>query len=1571
MALADDIEVALRRVPETRQDPSLAVTSAMAGGNVRQNAEVAAHVLNTSATQKAVDKVASKGGGRGLFGATLGWLGGGVRGAVDLLGDGLSTTLKVANKPLEQVQQEYRYLRDVTERHGFVAAFMAGLPMAAGGVVGGVLGGGWGASAGASFGGWVAESLDLGYEDSWKRVAKGEEYLDSSGQHVSPGRDAARFLGALTKHIGINIEQQEGFDLYDAVSGIGDGLFTMAADPLTAAGGLRKAAITTGSKGLMAAKYGGTVLDKGTDIARVTAQYPSVRRSLDRLATMSADEIIATNRKLAPFAKELGEADTWEKVGQVLVDKADAAQMRLRYLPRQGVANVPFGTMVQNLQERASEAALTPAPEDAGRVGTAIAGAKRRAGETYKRVTTRVPTSFNETTQMLSRETLYFNDPNSARTIYDMAKWGHTEGMAREVARDWATGDVDRRMRIFRNVMVDNMINRMEAVKPGWSQTAEGSEIIARIGDQVDVALGGIDSGKTTAWGYDAQGRIISKMDTPGGTRSAPILEYQHYNVPMPNYLTFDRNLKALGNGSELYGKVDDFLYDHFTKSVFKRYALLSGGFAIRNAAADAIPFIARDPKKFAKGKIAAMMHKHGWSVEPGEEDSILAVVGRVLAKRVDLTDEELEFIVHSTKSLDGHTVAPAIRAGHESGVEIVGVEQYVEDTIYSIEREVPASVRVHGEDQAWKSDHPDQPLYWHRQASDIATQSPASQAAAAEYARAIAEGVGERTATHRAVLAAKDAIDRLPEEVLNQHTRHFHTTHRSQQLVGATVATDNTRWIPGAKGEPGKWVATGEVETGLWTSQPPLSTPAGGTPPQLARSGTVHSFGEGQVDAFGRPIETPSTTRVTQESFIPGTPDAPGTWEQTLGPEFGPQMVEQPTLPAKFIPTSRGAALSDPHLEWAQVMVENLKGTVIGADGTIHTDILEAIGRGEAPDLQKMMSIAEESRPNKIVGAYEKPVAPPRFADSLFRKLNTFMNWAAREPIYLSAQLDEFAAFKPLIDQGVMTLDEATVVINTRAVNAVLPHIDNSLERSLMAEHARNWIPFYAAQQQAYARVFRLMADDPLAFRRVQLGFTQLANFGNIYDDETGNTHFVLPGAGWLTGGATQALSAIGVPVVGSMPTAFSGNLRSLSSVSPFLEGGEVFKPGPLVAIGVRALNNLLPETTRLTDPIMGDMAHVNSMFEMLIPNATARNLVNAFTNEDNRTAQKSTLDAIQALQYKQNVEMRKWVEAGKDPEDPDAPRYVPGPGATDMERQQFIDRVKNHSRILSIFKAFVGSVSPVAPSVQVGDMGLKTELYDLIQEKGVTVAIQEFLDKNPDASPYTVFITESGTPSPIDSTHEAQRWVDANMGFITDARYSQAASYFIPQTNDKFNQDVYNEQMAMGLRFKKSPEQLIKDIHIGEGNRWYWEKYAPAREAAVNKARSPQERRRIASEFAKTGDPANGIAPLDLMKQQNPIWYTNFSSGGRDAERQLALTQMRDAIESGAAPDSPMTDKLKALLSDLDQHNLAMLPGRVDSFAAAQRRQEKDKWQRYLKAEADRTPELAMVINNIFRGA
>jgi len=1663
MGLADEVSLAIRSTGvDSRQDPTLALSAASIPGDTQGQAEVAAYALNQKAIGSAVEDYGHRSGGKGVLGATLGWLGGGVKGALHVVGHGVEAAGRIANAPLDQIKQQYRYLRDVQARHGYGAMLLDAIPMAAGGAAGFLAAGPWGIAAGTEVAGWAQERFSPSHRDSWERTAS-PDYVDPyGGQAISLGRDVARGLNALTKHVGIHIEQHKGFDLYDAVSGLGDGIYSVVADPLAGLGAVRKEmlageAVRGAVAARLATKWGGVAI-KSDHLVQLAAENVPVKRALEHLATLDAGTIGARYRKLRPFARELGEADSWEKVGQVFKDKIDAAQMTQKVLPRRTLANAAFGDLYFDAKRRLGSLAFAGleevdeagrtvlrAAEDQGRLTQLGQRAQRAVGKRVLSTTTYVPASFDDVAVELQKKRFFLNDPGSTGTIYDLAKWGHNENMARNVATEWAKASMPQRQVIYRNVMTDNIANLMELTEAGWSQTAEGSETLARVADQIDGMFGGVDAGHVTPWGFGPDGRSVSKVLVDGATESLPLLSHQRVEIPMPEYMKWRGNMKALANAgtSPFLAKADDFLYTHFTQNVFRRWALASGGFAIRAAAQDLVPYLMKAPHMLAEGMVVKQMAKRGWSVEPDEEQHIIASMTGFLARRLDVSQEDIDDLAEVIKANGAHIASPGVTAGWTGGIEVSGAEQYAKDQLHVLKGEVPKHQRLTSEVEAWKPGRKDYWQQWHKQAKDMAAD-PWTRAGAEEYRAALAEGASEAEATHRAVLKAKEALDTTDEETLNQFRRHFVSSQRDADILpGAAVATNQLEWVPGKAGKPGRWELTGEreyvgreahqgemfgtaerpetqwvpevkgtpgrfeetgevLEAGQWTAQPPLVNPAGNVPGGLREPGTQYSFG--LEDAAGNPL-TPSTTMYKEQRWVPGVEGKPGyfeytgrtkeipmeysqgqilpgTWvekerwiegeapelgffRQTAPHAAGPQLVEQPRLFTEQI--------VDPHLDWAGSIVENMKGTITGQNGQLHDEVLAALAEGRGPDLAYMESVLEEAQPARILGAYEKPAAPTRLNNSIFRKLNAFINWAAREPIFQGEYLAARRELRESVAQGLLTHDEALQRATTRATMRMLPHIDNAAERTLMSEHARNFIPFYAAQQQAYARMWRLLQEDPAAFRRIQLAFTSMADFGGIYEDEGNNQHMILPGTGLFSAGFAKAASALGVPVIGSLPSAFSGSLKSLTSVSPFLEGDELIKVGPLVSLGARVLNNIMPETRAITDPVVGDIGAHQPVWEMLIPNSTMRNLTKTFIASDNRTQAKSVADAIQFLEFKQNVEMDKWVKAGKDPNDPEAPRFVPGPAATDMERAQFIDRVKNHARILGLAKSLLGAVAPVAPSTQVGDYGLKAELYDLIREKGITVAIQEFLEKNPDATPYTVFTTDAGTPSPIEATHPTQEWVRSNMGFLTDPRYSAGASYFVPQTDDAFSQEVYNEQLAMGLRRTKSPEQLIRDIETNQGNRWYFDVYKPARDAAMAKAASPRERRLISQQWSQQGGvnaAGEKVESLESRKLQSPIWYANFSSGGRDTQRQLAVQQMRAAFLDGAAPDTPMAEKIAALIENYDRHQTAMYPGRTDQLASALRKQEAASWQAYLKKTVEEEPDLTMVINNVFRG-
>ena len=102
--------------------------------------------------------------------------------------DVVNPSLSLLNFPLSEVQHTYRYVHDVWERHGALAALkeMALLtnpttgPSAMGQLVSG--------DVAANITGKQAPQGPFGYQDSWNNTRNGEMYRDKQGWHVSPGR---------------------------------------------------------------------------------------------------------------------------------------------------------------------------------------------------------------------------------------------------------------------------------------------------------------------------------------------------------------------------------------------------------------------------------------------------------------------------------------------------------------------------------------------------------------------------------------------------------------------------------------------------------------------------------------------------------------------------------------------------------------------------------------------------------------------------------------------------------------------------------------------------------------------------------------------------------------------------------------------------------------------------------------------------------------------------------------------------------------------------------------------------------------------------------------------------------------------------------------------------------------------------------------------------------------------------------------------------------------------------------------------------------------------------------------
>src|SRR5207253_3137084 len=163
----------------------------------------------------------------------------------------------------------------------------------------------------------------------------------------------------------------------------------------------------------------------------------------------------------------------------------------------------------------------------------------------------------------------------------------------------------------------------------------------------------------------------------------------------------------------------------------------------------------------------------------------------------------------------------------------------------------------------------------------------------------------------------------------------------------------------------------------------------------------------------------------------------------------------------------------------------------------------------------------------------------------------------------------------------------------------------------------------------------------------------------------------------------------------------------------------------------------------------------------------------------------------------------------------------------------------------------------------------------------------------------------------------------------------------WLIPQTaNGTFDQAVYNEQLAQGLRSRKSPEQFLNDLYIAAGNSQFYNQDLPQYRMLLAQASGDPNAMRAVQNVAEHPDDPGALRAMneairdagsnDQVKavkaawgqylqsygMQNPVWWDDFNSGQRGRDREYAVTQMLAMYANGDAPPGPQTNDLGLLL-------------------------------------------------------
>ena len=653
--------------------------------------------------------------------------------------------------------------------------------------------------------------------------------------------------------------------------------------------------------------------------------------------------------------------------------------------------------------------------------------------------------------------------------------------------------------------------------------------------------------------------------------------------------------------------------------------------------------------------------------------------------------------------------------------------------------------------------------------------------------------------------------------------------------------------------------------------------------------------------------------------------------------------------------------ASSDGDLKiFAQDRVDSVLGMVVGKDGTFHEGLAKNIAKGVESDYNVVKELTD-SFPRSVPAAVPGPVLEQYIpSKDLVNAITSFgfkkvidpiVNGLAREPLYLMHVADAYARLAPRVAAGTMLEDQALRIAQTQATYSMLPQIHNTALRSQFSQLARNFLPFYFAQEQALKRAYNAMKDTSVAsplFSRA-LRYYQISEHGLndpafVTSDENGNRYINLPFVGAWGEAAQSALAAYGVPMVSGLPISARGSLISLKTVLP-----ELTMPGasPIFAISANLVSDWFPATQSIVKGTIGEISYQRGVIDTLVPATWAKTALAALTPID-LTGQmaNATATALAAAYYH---------------------NQVPGPDSGPMERQAFVDRIQNNARSVLLIKTFLNLTSPLAPQVAQEDAGFRDEFWKLVKSKGnYADAMLEFLGNHGDrAISYTVAKSVSNVPGAkypyIQSTVD---FLDSNPQlFGSKSNVATGAMFLLPQDNIKNESDltIYNDLMKAHLRTRRTPEDMLKAFYVAQGDQ-LMSGEIKQHVAVLNQAEANYDT------YSKSVETQRWSGVMKKMANLYPVWYADYTSNEGRVTAKNAFNQLTKIFASNLAPDTEQSRSVKALISDYNKHQSIMSQYTMLNIQGGPSTIETQNWENYLLRLKESDPRLSSVINSVF---
>lgn len=461
--------------------------------------------------------------------------------------------------------------------------------------------------------------------------------------------------------------------------------------------------------------------------------------------------------------------------------------------------------------------------------------------------------------------------------------------------------------------------------------------------------------------------------------------------------------------------------------------------------------------------------------------------------------------------------------------------------------------------------------------------------------------------------------------------------------------------------------------------------------------------------------------------------------------------------------------------------------------------------------------------------------------------------------------------------------------IVASRAVNDVVPYIDDHRIRTELAERGRHVVPFWFAQEQFIKRWYTTFQQDPSAARRLELYFHGFWNSPIVEDDQFGGKMIVYHGTEYFTEVVAKGLKHIGIDVTLPYYTPFAGDAKHLlpGFDDPFGNPGL----GPAFSIPVGFASQRVPELR----PLLGRGAD-NAWYQQLLP-TWMNNLIRGFTADPEKDVLLSRY-LVGAAAYMEGIDQARDAEAiAKTGEHmPAEDRLTPGDTATNDEIERYQAHLENYARHMVFAQTILGTALPSSPRGLDPGEGLRSEYRRLITTYGFDEGVAEYLKRHPHDTAYTIFANYSKSKASINPTKATGEFLERNAAWV--GKYQYASGYFLPQAptgSEGYDRDAWRQAQALGLVGKRSTNELFRAIRFQTAARPYFamsDEYE-ARRAATQPG--SDQRRDLAEKWKLWST---------QYRANHPIFAEELESGTSRVNRDRILREMDLAL---ADPELP----------------------------------------------------------------